>query len=272
MLPAPEEDPPCLPQKPLRGSPPEKATGPLNRWRSVLVHPLDQALYELQRIDSRIISLERESRDLDPGKRELARLSEIEAERSQVADRLGQTEGEIREAEGRLKTIEEKHNSHRRRLLSGEVKNPKELEALRVEVDSLARTRGTLEERILALMEQVDAVRPQMDEIEARLEKARKTYQVKSGHFAQRKRELEEELDALRAARGAAAAQIDPATLKRYQGITERRGGVAVERVVGNSTEACRTTLPDQVVRTLRAAEGFQFCEECGRFLVFIAD
>jgi len=236
------------------------------------VHPSDKPLYELQKIDSRIRSLEREIETLDVGERELARIREMEPRATAAAEALAAVEGALKDAELRLAATEDKHNRHRARLHSGEVKNPKELEALRMEVESLGRTRSHLDEKILTLMDEVETARAAAEEAAAKLAKARKTYEVKGQYAARHQVELESALAEARAAREPAAQAMEPAILKRYEFLAERKAGIGVERVVGNSAEACHTTYPDQVVRTLRKEEGQLFCQECGRFLVFIDD
>jgi predicted nucleic acid-binding Zn-ribbon protein len=234
------------------------------------VHPLEKPLYQLQQIDSQIAAAEREQARLDPGEREQARLAEIEAEAQALAEESSRLEHETRQAEARLQGVEEKHASHKKRLMSGEVKNARELEALELEVASLFQSRVRLDDQLLSLMRDADSLAARQAEVDARLAKARKTLDVKHSIYLKRKEELETQLRELRAARGPAADLLDAATLKRYQAIAERRDGIAVERVVGASTDGCHTTIPSKVIRLLREAEGFQFCEECGRFLVFI--
>jgi predicted nucleic acid-binding Zn-ribbon protein len=234
------------------------------------VHPLERALYELQQVDSEIAGAERELGRLDPGEREQARVDQIEAEALAAAETLSGLEGEMRKSEARLQGIEEKHASHKARLMSGDVKNPRELEALETEVESLFHSRARLDDRLLTMMGELESLQGQAAEVDARLEKARTTRRVKHETYLRRKQELETRLVELRAARVTAAERIDAPVLKKYQAIADRKGGVAVERIVAGSTEACHTTLPERVVRHLREAEGFQFCDECGRFLVFV--
>jgi len=113
-----------------------------------------------------------------------------------------------------------------------------------MEVESLGRTRSHLDEKILTLMDEVETARAAAEEAAAKLAKARKTYEVKGQYAARHQVELESALAEARAAREPAAQAIEPAILKRYEFLAERKAGIGVERVVGNSAEAATQPIP----------------------------
>lgn len=85
-------------------------------------------------------------------------LTRLGAEREEAAASLKEVELELDKSEGELEILENKLKEHETRLFAGGM-SARETEHMRLEVESLRGQRGTMEERVLALLDRVDPAR-----------------------------------------------------------------------------------------------------------------
>ncbi len=76
-----------------------------------------------------------------------------------------------------------------------------------------------------------------------------------------------EELESLQAERERVRTRIDPALLRRFDMLLERRQGKAIVPIRGKSCGACGLILPAQTVIDVQTREFIITCESCSRFL-----
>jgi uncharacterized protein len=157
-----------------------------------------------------------------------------------------------------------------RRLYSGEVSSPRELQALQADVEQLRRRRGTVEDRELAAMEQ----REPLDQAIAALDTQRgeldhETAGVQRDLHA-REGELDMALAAQQAEREQLAAGITPTYLADYERRRERARGVGAARLVGATCQGCHLSVPMTEVDHIRHQPPgtLSYCDNCGCILV----
>lgn len=192
-----------------------------------------------------------------------ARLAEARAARDAIGARQARFEQETAHVEERIAEIE-------KRMYSGAVSASRELQAMAAEVESLKERRSTLEDHVLAAMEEAEPV----DEAVAALLGER------AGHDAEAERlraliaeaevAIGAELEAERAVRGAAAEEVPADLMQTYERLRAKLGGVGAARLVGSSCTGCHLTLPATELDRIRRgpADALEFCDQCGRILV----
>jgi predicted nucleic acid-binding Zn-ribbon protein len=157
-----------------------------------------------------------------------------------------------------------------RRLYSGEVSSPRELQALQADVEQLRRRRGTVEDRELAAMEQ----REPLDHAIGELDAARKDLEGAAGEMQQeltrREGEIDAALAAQRAERDQVAAGIPPSFVADYERRRARARGVGAARLVGSTCQGCHLSIPaTEVDRIYHQPPGtLSYCDNCGCILV----
>lgn len=82
-----------------------------------------------------------------------------------------------------------------------------------------------------------------------------------------RTRRCLEEIQSLQKQRSRVKQRIDPALLRRFEILLERRQGKAIVPIRGNSCGACGLVLPAQTVVDVQTREFIITCESCTRFL-----
>jgi predicted nucleic acid-binding Zn-ribbon protein len=223
-------------------------------------------IYELQKTDVLLAHVSARLRKLDSGEtlKQAAEAAALQYEKA-VAEHKRLTT-DLHDAELELRSVEDKLKTFEQRLWSGTVRNPKELENLEKEVNALKRLRSRLDERVLQLMDEVEAAQKAVWQAQKQKEECAQTYQQHVEAYHAEKRKLETEGVRLKQERQKLAAQCDPQLLQRYEAIRQRHGGIGVSRVEGESCMVCHTKISTSALRAIKNGQIVQ-CENCQRLL-----
>ncbi|WP_407555817.1 C4-type zinc ribbon domain-containing protein [Streptomyces sp. Pv4-95] len=240
--------------------------------------PADQIrLLEVQALDVRLSQLAHKRKNLP----ELAELQALEADLVQQRDLLvaAQTEEsdtarEQTKAEQDVDQVRQRAARDQKRLDSGAVTSPKDLENLQRELVSLAKRQGDLEDVVLEVMERREAAQERAAELTGRVE----SIQAKADDAGARRDAAYTEIDAERGTvtkeRELTVADIPADLLKLYDKIRAKEGGVGAARLFQRRCEGCRLELNITEVNDVRAAPADEVlrCENCHRILVRTPD
>lgn len=227
------------------------------------------ALYALQQVDSAIDALKRGYAALDTGAVEKAAYELAHATHAEANADLHRISTEIRDAELEQKQIETKRAEYESKLYGGSVRAVKELQAMQEEIDMLGRQRARLDERILALMEQIETARSHEAERKRSADAARKAMRQKQAGYKHNVEQLQNEARVLAQRRKKAAAVVPADLMKRYEALRTAYRGLAVARLEDNNAcSACRMGVPTSLVTSVRAGSAVCLCDNCGRILV----
>jgi predicted nucleic acid-binding Zn-ribbon protein len=225
-------------------------------------------LAALQELDTQIDRLKRERARLDDGSA-LRRQRDARSEACRRGEeRLHGLTANLHDSELELKTVEAKKKEFERRLYEGKVTNPKELQAMEMEIEMLGRQRGRLDEAILNLMEESETAGTELDTAKKALAAAEAAWTSADATFRSEAARLDAALRDLAARRQQAAAAIEPATLRRYDEIRARSGNPAVVRIEDKACGGCHTSIGTMIRRRLEEGTAYVFCENCNRFLL----
>lgn len=225
-------------------------------------------LFELQKIDITVNKVRRRLTQLksllvesDEIKTARTRTEALEKEQQEWHSRQKTAELEV---ESLINRIKESEN----RLMGGQVRNPKELEALQSSIEALQRQQSTIETlSVEALL--------RTEELTGQLTSARQKFQTMQQAWSTSQSELTEEEAKLKRAylhlkkqREGLTETLDKALLQQYEYLRERKGGVAVASIENESCSACNVKAPSGVLSTLRSqSERLVTCPSCGRIL-----
>lgn len=152
-------------------------------------------------------------------------------------------------------------------LYSGKVVNPKELQDLQMEVESLRRYLSTLEDRQLEAMLEFD------DKEEDYLHMSEKHGKLLE-EISHEKHDLGDEMKTLldvfarhESERQASISNIDPQELRLYESLRNKKNGVAVAQVIEKTCAACGSTLTAASFSAVHNPNVITYCPTCGRIL-----
>lgn len=229
-------------------------------------------LLELQRIDSRIARLDHLLGEL-PEQQALEetrdRIRELTEAQDATRVELERVEPEQRRHEREIDVLGERKEAEQVRMYSGDITNPRELQAAKNEVESVQRRIDEHEESLLEVMEAVEA-----------LETTLSTRQEQIGALEASAAEQETERDEAAASHVAEKAELEVARERQREALPEALvarydatrtrlgGGAAVGELVDGQCTACRIEMPMVEARELRDGPPLNECPECRRLLI----
>lgn len=231
------------------------------------------ALLQVQERDTRITQVEHRSRNL-PERADLAaadeRLDRLRKEIVAAQTIVSDLESEQRKADADVELVRERSRKDRELLDSGTIGDPKQLQSLQHELESLARRQSELEDVELEIME--------------RLEGAMKAVEVltaEQGDLARRRTDLDaaitSQMSVIDAERATVAAErqdiaagLPADLLALYEKVRADHGGLGAAPLHRGRCEGCHLQLPPQEIADIAAAPADEVlrCEECRRILV----
>lgn len=180
------------------------------------------------------------------------------------ADELGRT---MRHHEADLEGLEAKLKASEKELYGGSIKNPKELEGLRMEVESLRERRSRLEDKILELMSAHEEAKLKLEELQGALEAQRAAWEAHQRELQAEKARLEIRKREVEGRCAELTGQVEPKDLALYRELRRKKAGRAVALLQGDLCLGCRVSLPSQLVQEARRGSELVTCSSCGRIL-----
>lgn len=230
-------------------------------------------LLDLQEQDTRLGQLSHRRSHLP----DAARLADLNVQLSRVDDEVvaAQTiasdlEREQDRAERDVATVVERMQRDQQLLDSGTIADPRQLQSLQAELESLVRRRSDLEDVELEIMERVDGASAAV----AVLTQQRTDLAVERDEVAAAVAAQQSEIDAERAeveqVRAQIAAELPADLLALYDKVRADHGGVGAAPLHRGSCQGCHLALPPNEIEEIRAAavDAVLRCEECRRILV----
>jgi predicted nucleic acid-binding Zn-ribbon protein len=192
-----------------------------------------------------------------------AELATVRGERDAVARKEKALDDEAKSLEAKAAEVD-------KRLYSGTVSSPRELQAMQADVDSLRKHRREVEDRELEVLVEREELDERLAALEARHADADAR---RAGHQAALDAEeaaIDADLAGETAARAALAATLPPEVLALYEKIRAKGNGVGAGKLVGSQCQGCHLTLPAMEVAAARKAPPDEVfvSATCGHILV----
>jgi len=224
-------------------------------------------LYDLQELDLELDSKRQALSNAVSRIGESDALIEGRAALAQQQKKLEETEHLMRGLEMDVEDARAKAAVAGDRLYGGAVKNPKELVSLKDQVESYNRKIKELEDKILELMDEIEAGKGGIEHKRQEVSTIEDTWKKEQGLLLQEKEELEAAIAKLELNRNELAVNLDAANLKLYENLRGRRQGKAVATVEQGMCHGCRIVLPTNKLRQIKAGNALVQCGSCERIL-----
>ena len=225
------------------------------------------ALHKLQQIDAKVLEIERSGGSYP------ARVKEKEAQLDVQRSALGALKSELeakrterRDAENTIRDDSDKLQKWKRRL--ADIKTPREYQALSREVEGVERAVRELEDRVLQIMQDIEAKQAIVTEKETELKAIETEVLGQIKELREKMAVITKEALEAKSARGPIAARIPAKVLHNYDRIRERRAGIAVAIATGGNCGSCNVAIRPQLLVTVRKLESIETCPSCSRILV----
>jgi uncharacterized protein len=235
-----------------------------------------EELEALLLVQERDITLDqlRHRRDAMPERAELtaraAELGRTVAERDALSERHRVVHAEERRIDDEAQVVGERAEEANKRLYSGSISSPRELQAMQADIDMLLRRRSDLEDEELEVMEKREALDGELATLDAAIAALQETVARLRATIAETEKELDDEIARESEARAGLAKPIAESLLREYERRRAQNRGAGAARLVGTTCQACHLTIPSTEAEQIRRAAGsvVSYCDNCAAILV----
>ncbi len=226
-----------------------------------------QDLYQLQEYDSALDTARARIQKIDQilgDDSNLRSAQEILTRKEEVFD---QKHKEFKRAETAVNDQNIKIEQNQKRLYGGAVTNPKELEDLQLESESLQRYLSVLEDKQLEAMLVMEEAESEKQSASAALESVREELTSLHASLLEERNNLELQIKSAEKAKEDFLTMNEIADLAEYTSSRKRSGGIAVTLMISDSCSACGASIPSAIAQEARSPGKLAFCPTCKRIL-----
>jgi predicted nucleic acid-binding Zn-ribbon protein len=245
-----------------------------HRRRALKADPAAQlALLDLQELDART-DLLRHQRAALPELAEIASLSqtrdELDGRRRDAQISVDDLGVEQRKVDADVEQVKARRKRDQDRMDQGLISNPKDLERMQGELESLQRRITSLEDDELEVMARLEDAQQEVDSLTAQVAEADERLAALTAARDEKTAELDRDLDQVAADRGPAVELIPADLLALYDKLRASKNGVAVGALRARECSGCRLSLDPTELAAIRAAAPDEVIrhDECQRILV----
>jgi predicted nucleic acid-binding Zn-ribbon protein len=240
--------------------------------------PADQIrLLEVQALDQRLGQLDHKRKNLP----EHAEAEQLNAELAQQRDLLvaaqtreSDTARQQTKAEQDVEQVRQRAARDQKRLDSGAVASPKDLENLQREIASLARRQSDLEDVVLGIMERREVAQERLAELARRVEELQRKAAEAEERRATVLAQIDAEATSAAKERELIAGTVPSELIKLYDKLRAQSGGIGAAKLYQKRCDGCRLELNITELNQVRTAPADEIvrCENCRRILVRTSD
>jgi len=223
-------------------------------------------LLELQKVDSEIYAL-KSNKEAIPEELKVLE-GEFETKKQNLKnleDTSLDLQKQKKDRDTELAAKEEATKKLQSQLFS--LKTNKEYQTMLQQIQDSKADASIIEDKILALFDQMDKVKKDLEEEKKRLQGEEKIFNEQKVKVQARVKEIDGRLIQLAAQRSRIIPDIDSKILVDYERILVNRDGLAIVPVVDSMCKGCNMFVPPQVINLIQMYEHIVTCEMCNRIL-----
>ena len=226
-----------------------------------------KTLYQLQQYDTQIDSAAKRISEIDALLGDNKLLTEALKIQSDTEHVLSEKKKVLASAEVVAGDHSLKIDQNQKKLYSGSVTNPKELEDLQLESVSLKKYLSVLEERQLVAILELDEAQNDFNKASSEATAIKEKMESEHGKLISEKNDLEHSITEAKTQKDAFLSSNDIPDLHTYQSLLKSSGGIAVTLMVSSSCSSCGANIPSAIAQEARSPAKLAFCPTCRRIL-----
>ena len=225
-------------------------------------------LWALQTTD---LALEAINQRLVELKKQQGESAELKAARASAAEadiELARLRSVQREFDRQIKELSDHIRAAEREMMSGRVRNPRELEGMEANVAALKRRRSALEDESLATMLEVEVWQAEAETRQGQQASSEAAHVARQQAIKREAAQKIAELKTLSARLNQQWEAVSPADRDLYKNLRSRKAGRALAREQGGACQACGLMLSTGAAQAVHGGSQRIFCPGCGRLLL----
>ncbi|MCW2797767.1 C4-type zinc ribbon domain-containing protein [Nocardioides sp.] len=173
-----------------------------------------------------------------------------------------------------VEQVKTRRTRDRDRMDQGLISNPKDLERMQHELESLERRITTLEDEELEVMATLEDAQRNLDTLETQVREADERLDALAGARDEKTSALDAQLLDIEAQRGPSVEALPAELLALYDRLRAQKDGVGAAELRARQCTGCRLTLDNSEIAKIRAKPSDEVirCEECQRILIRTAE
>lgn len=227
-----------------------------------------QTLYQLQSVELELIDNKRRLRALEASLEDNKEVQAAKQELDQAEAAFKPVKAHYNDIEHQIQSNQAKLAETEARLYSGSVTNPKELQDMQQEVESLRKWRTEWDGRLLVAMEELEKAQESVDQYQTKYETSLEEAAADNAELVAEREQLEAQNPLLEARRQEIAATLDRETLDLYVSLRRSKGKRALSLIEEDTCTVCGVTQIATLAKTVRTSDELIYCSNCGRILV----
>jgi len=226
-------------------------------------------LYRLQEIDLNVHQHHKRLEEITAQLADNKALTEAQEQVTRDQQTLTPLQNTVRKLEQEIQSNTAKARETDETLYSGRVRNPKELQDMQQEIQSLKNRNQELEDILLEAMLNVESAEAELQQKQASLEQLTGDWQSDHQHLLDEQTKLQAEVEKQRQKREGALPPVEPEALKIYNNLRPRKNNQPVALLIGGSCSVCRVEQDMAVIGEVRKGQKITYCVSCGRILAY---
>lgn len=224
-------------------------------------------LYQLQKLDSRLDFIQDRVNRIVSIIGSDSRIKQAEESLSEKKATHRDLQARLRDIEAIIKEKRVKIEQSESSLYGGGIKNPKELQDVQKEIESLKMNIVKLEDSQLEIMIEMEAAENSLLTTEEELKTISSFVFGEHSQLIAERDELEKELLKLIKERSVGAGQINQEDYQLYETLRKKNRGIAVAVIEESCCSACGVALTPAECQAAKSPSSKVFCSSCGRLL-----
>ena len=227
----------------------------------------------MQELDSRADQLRHQRSSLP----EIAEIATLEGKRTDVENLardarivVDDLTAEQKKVDQDVEAVKARRTRDRDRMDQGLISNPKDLERMQHELESLERRISSLEDDELEVMEKLEEAQAELTKLEGMVAESDEQLVALATARDEKLASIEEQLTEVVGKRGPAVEGLPADLLALYDRLREQKGGVGAAELRARQCGGCRLSIDASELTRIRglAEDEVVRCEECQRILV----
>jgi predicted nucleic acid-binding Zn-ribbon protein len=208
---------------------------------------------------------------------ELAEITELSQQRSRLDDEsrdarvvVEDLTAEQDKIDSDVEVVKARRARDRERMDQGLISNPKDLERMSHELESLERRISSLEDDEIEVMERLEEAQATLDSLQAQLAAADERLTVLAQSRDAKAAEIDAQLAEVAQERAPLASRLPADLVALYDKLRASKGGVGAAALRARECGGCRLALDHAELAVIKTAPSDEVirCEECQRILV----
>lgn len=230
-------------------------------------------LLDVQALDARADQLRHQRARLP----ELAEIASLREERSRLDDRRRDAQISVEDltaaqtkADADVEQVKARRTRDQQRIDQGLITNPKDLQRMQGELESLERRISVLEDEELEVMAALEDAQRTLDQLTAEVADADKRLALLAEERDRKTAEIDAQLAEVESERATKAEGVPEDLMGLYDKLRAQKGGVGAAELRARQCGGCRLTLDNAELSVIRSSPSDLVvrCEECSRILV----